>query len=80
MDRRSDLFRRITLGRVAEDRLSLGAMIVGAALGDLVSVFRTASAVVLAVGRLEIHPIPDPGPILVFVFLVRPALIRRPGR
>lgn len=46
------LFERITLGRAAEDRLALSAMLAGAAPGGAVSAFRTGRAVVSEQERL----------------------------
>ncbi|KAG8775992.1 hypothetical protein FRC12_001136, partial [Ceratobasidium sp. 428] len=46
------LFERITLGRAAEDRLALSAMLASAAPGGSVSTFRTARAVVSEQERL----------------------------
>ncbi|KAB5589384.1 Tyrosine kinase [Ceratobasidium theobromae] len=46
------LFERITLGRAAEDRLALSAMLEGSTPGGAVSTFRTARAVVSEQERL----------------------------
>ncbi|KAJ1301927.1 hypothetical protein OPQ81_000766 [Rhizoctonia solani] len=48
----STLFERITLGRAAEDRLALSAMLEGGTPGGAVSTFRTARAVVSEQERL----------------------------